>query len=43
MVFRTYELLWMRNLLNDLGFKPKEAMNLFCDNKSAMEIVHDPV
>jgi hypothetical protein len=34
MAFRIYELAWMRNLWNHhLGFKPKEAMNLFCDNK----------
>jgi hypothetical protein len=37
------ELLWLRNLLRDLGFKPKQAMNLFCDNKAAIDISHNPV
>ncbi|KAM5585973.1 hypothetical protein ABKV19_005070 [Rosa sericea] len=37
------ELLWLRNLLRDLGFKPKRAMELFCDNKAAIEISHNPV
>ncbi|PRQ47582.1 putative RNA-directed DNA polymerase [Rosa chinensis] len=37
------ELLWLRNLLRDLGFKPKRAMNLYCDNKAAVDIAHNPV
>ncbi|XP_061989783.1 secreted RxLR effector protein 161-like [Rosa rugosa] len=37
------ELLWLRNLLRDLGFKPKRAMELFCDNKAVIEISHNPV
>ncbi|PRQ31135.1 putative RNA-directed DNA polymerase [Rosa chinensis] len=37
------ELLWLRNLLRDLGFKPKSAMQLYCDNKAAIDISHNPV
>lgn len=37
------ELLWLRNLLTDLGFKPKREMNLHCDNQSAIAIAHNPV
>ena len=32
------ELLWLKKLLRDLGFKPKGAMKLYCDNKAAIEI-----
>ncbi|PRQ56600.1 putative RNA-directed DNA polymerase [Rosa chinensis] len=37
------EMLWLRNLLRDLGFKQKKAMPLYCDNKAAIEIAHNPV
>ena len=37
------ELLWIRNLLEELGFKPKHAMQLNCDNKAAIDIAHNPV
>ncbi|KAM2136099.1 hypothetical protein ACFX1R_005897 [Malus domestica] len=37
------ELLWLKKLLRDLGFKPKGAMKLHCDNKAAIEIAHNPV
>lgn len=37
------ELLWIRNLLSDLGFKPRQSMSLHCDNKAAIEIAHNPV
>nr|AFP55546.1 gag-pol polyprotein [Rosa rugosa] len=37
------EMLWLRNLLNDLGFRQKKAMPLYCDNKAAIEIAHNPV
>ncbi|PRQ19007.1 putative RNA-directed DNA polymerase [Rosa chinensis] len=32
------ELLWLRNLLRDLGFKLKSTMQLYCDNKAAIDI-----
>ena len=35
--------LWLRNLLRNLGFKRKKAMPLYCDNKAAVEIAHNPV
>ncbi|XP_024172060.1 uncharacterized mitochondrial protein AtMg00810-like [Rosa chinensis] len=34
------EMLWLCNLLKDLGFKPKQAMNLSCDNKASIDIAH---
>ena len=37
------ELLWLRNLLQDLGVKPKNVMQLYCDNKAAIDISHNPV
>jgi Reverse transcriptase (RNA-dependent DNA polymerase) len=37
------ELLWLRRVMGDLGFEPKEAMNLFCDNKSAITISQNPI
>ena len=37
------ELLWLKKLLRDLGFKPKGAMKLHYDNKTAIEIAHNPV
>ncbi|KAM5578991.1 hypothetical protein ABKV19_009000 [Rosa sericea] len=37
------EMLWLRNLLRDLGFRQKKAMSLYCDNKAAIEIAHNLV
>lgn len=37
------ELLWLRRLLIEIGFASHSAMNIFCDNKSAIEIAHNPV
>lgn len=37
------ELLWVKNVLKDLGFKPRVAMPLYCDNKAAIAIAHNPV
>ncbi|PRQ42655.1 putative RNA-directed DNA polymerase [Rosa chinensis] len=37
------ELLWIRHLLKDLGFKNRKTMDLHCDNKAAIEIAHNPV
>ena len=37
------ELLWLRNLLTEVGFPPRFAMNLFCDNKAAIDISHNPI
>lgn len=43
MAFGVCELLWLRNLLKDLRAGSKEAMKLYCDNTSAIEIAHNPV
>jgi hypothetical protein len=40
MAHRVGELLWIRNLLGELGFKPNHAMQLNCDNKAAIDIAH---
>ena len=37
------ELLWLRNLLIEIGFALKCKMNLFCDNKIVTNISHNPV
>ena len=37
------EMLWLQKLLWSLGFKQNEAMKLYCDNKSAREIVENPI
>uniref|UniRef100_A0A2N9I8R7 Integrase catalytic domain-containing protein n=1 Tax=Fagus sylvatica TaxID=28930 RepID=A0A2N9I8R7_FAGSY len=37
------ELLWLRRLLTEIGFAPSSEMNLFCDNKAAIDISHNPV
>ena len=37
------ELLWLRRLLTEIGLTPKGEMNLFCDNKAAIDISHNPV
>lgn len=38
-----FELLWLRIFLCDLGFKSKRAMNLYCDNKTMVDITHNRV
>ncbi|CAL2228440.1 unnamed protein product [Prunus armeniaca] len=37
------ELLWLRRLFRDLGFGPQKPMDLYCDNKAAIAIAHNPV
>jgi hypothetical protein len=37
------ELLWLRKLLAEIGFAPTSEMDLFCDNKAAISISHNPV
>jgi Reverse transcriptase (RNA-dependent DNA polymerase) len=43
MVKAICELLWIRKFLTELGFEPKSEMKLFCDNKAAIDISHNPV
>jgi hypothetical protein len=37
------ELLWLQRLLTELSFEPTSEMKLFCDNKAAIDIFHNPV
>ncbi|WJZ94875.1 hypothetical protein VitviT2T_013699 [Vitis vinifera] len=37
------EMVWLKNLLTDLGFSPTSPMKLFCDNQAAMHIAANPV
>ena len=37
------ELLWLRRLLTEIGFTPTSEMDLFCDNKAAITIGHNPI
>ena len=37
------ELLWLKKLLAEIGFAPTSEMNLFCDNKAAIDISHNLV
>ena len=37
------ELLWIQIILSDLGLGPEDSMNLYCDNKAAISIAHNPV
>ena len=39
----TCELLWLRSLLDELGFPVKDSSTLFCDNKSATTLSSDSV
>ncbi|XP_028088834.1 uncharacterized protein LOC114289327 [Camellia sinensis] len=39
----TQELVWLRWLLSDLGVSPSSAINLYCDNQSAIHIAHNDV
>jgi hypothetical protein len=37
------ELLWLRRLLMEIGYGPNMEMNLFCDNKAAIDISQNPI
>ncbi|KAL1549826.1 secreted RxLR effector protein 161-like protein [Salvia divinorum] len=37
------EILWLRTLLTEIGFPPKQKSQLFCDNKTAINISENPV
>jgi hypothetical protein len=37
------ELLWLRRLLSEIGFAPNSEMNLYCDNKAAIEISQNSI
>lgn len=37
------ELLWIKLLLSDLGMSQTDSIRLYCDNKVAINIAHNPV
>ena len=37
------EALWLRLLLMDLGYLPRQPIRLYCDNKVACDIAHNPI
>ncbi|XP_071695605.1 uncharacterized mitochondrial protein AtMg00810-like [Rutidosis leptorrhynchoides] len=39
----TCEILWIINILTDLGYKNLLPVNLFCDNRSAILIANNPI
>ncbi|KAJ9544458.1 hypothetical protein OSB04_024165 [Centaurea solstitialis] len=39
----TCELIWLRNLLGELGFAQSKPMDLYCDNEAAIHIANNPV
>lgn len=43
MAYGVCELLWVKNVLQDLGIDYEKPMSLHCDNKAAIEIAHNPV
>jgi len=43
MALGIYELLWIKIIIKDLRIKWEEPMRLYCDNKSAIGIAHNPV
>ena len=38
-----YELLWLKIIIDDLRIKWDGPMKLYCDNKSAINIAHNPI
>ena len=43
MTLRLCEALWLRLLLQDLGYLSRQPIRLFCDNKATCDIAHNPV
>ena len=37
------EVLWLRQLLEDLGYPPKQLIQVYCDNKAACDIAYNSV
>jgi hypothetical protein len=38
-----YELLWIKNLMQELQVEQTSPMRLYCDSKAACDIAHNPV
>ena len=43
MAFGICQALWLRLLLMDLGYLPRQPIWLYCDNKAICDIAHNPV
>jgi hypothetical protein len=43
MALRVCEALWLSLLLKDLGYPARQPIQLYCDNKAACDIAHNPV
>ncbi|XP_058003644.1 uncharacterized mitochondrial protein AtMg00810-like [Hevea brasiliensis] len=43
MALRLCEALWLRFLLEDLGYPSEQPIQLYCDNKATCDIAHNPV
>lgn len=43
MAKRLCELLWLRKLLNKIGFLPGSSMNMYCDNTATIDIPYNSV
>ncbi|KAJ7947369.1 Retrovirus-related Pol polyprotein from transposon TNT 1-94 [Quillaja saponaria] len=43
MTHTTAELVWLKNLLDELGFQHSQPMELVCDNQAALHIASNPV
>ena len=43
MALEVCESLWLRLLLRDLGYPPRQLIRLYCDNKIACDIAHSQV
>ncbi|KAJ9539489.1 LOW QUALITY PROTEIN: hypothetical protein OSB04_032222 [Centaurea solstitialis] len=39
----TCELIWLRNVLGEIGFSQSKPMNLWCDNEATIHIANNPV
>ena len=35
------KLLWLRSLLNEIGYTPSDEINLYCDNRAAIQIAQN--
>ena len=35
--------LWLRLLLMDLGYLPRQSIRFYCDNEAACDIAHNPI
>ena len=43
MTHTTCELMWIKNLMTELGFQVKKLMVMFCDNQAATYIASNPM